>query len=529
MAQFSVKIMRLTGSVLGENQHAQNRLMPSGQDYETVGELYHALAAGLSHLTDRLGEAGLFTGLAKRQIGPDLVGLPGLQTISTLSEALAAIDTIVEQGEGAPAHTEDGHYQRFVTIRSEYEGFLKANPRFVPARPVAANPVMRKPVSAANRVWVNDPQAAAVMDYANALYGQMLRLLCQAFGRDGVADEKRVLVNAAIDLMFALTPAAEHLGTLAANGEDACNAGMSFAMLRPLTALPQGPSEWRVLDQRFAELEATAASLAASGARLAQSAEAVTRVAAAFRTGHSTLRPSDIEVADASPPVSLSAPAAPTVRDGVEVVEGKDVTLAFDTKRCIHARHCVTGAPRTFLANVEGPWLHPDETSADQLAIIASMCPSGAITLARKDGRADETAPEVNTCQIRENGPLAFRADLRIDGHPDGYRATLSRCGQSRNKPWCDGSHVAAGFQASGEPATVSLDAIAPRGGPMDIRPQTNGPLAVSGPLEICAGTGRVVQRVSGARLCRCGASANKPFCDGSHGRIGFKSSLAAE
>ncbi len=62
------------------------------------------------------------------------------------------------------------------------------------------------------------------------------------------------------------------------------------------------------------------------------------------------------------------------------------------------------------------------------------------------------------------------------------------------------------------------------RDGPMHIDPQTDGPLQVRGNLEIVSGTGRVVARVTSARLCRCGGSANKPFCDGTHARIGFTS-----
>jgi CDGSH-type Zn-finger protein len=62
------------------------------------------------------------------------------------------------------------------------------------------------------------------------------------------------------------------------------------------------------------------------------------------------------------------------------------------------------------------------------------------------------------------------------------------------------------------------------RDGPLAIDPQTDGPLQVRGNLEITSGTGRVVARVVQARLCRCGASNTKPFCDGSHARVGFKS-----
>jgi CDGSH-type Zn-finger protein len=117
-----------------------------------------------------------------------------------------------------------------------------------------------------------------------------------------------------------------------------------------------------------------------------------------------------------------------------------------------------------------------------------------------------------------------LRGDLRIDGVAMGYRATLCRCGASKNKPFCDGSHHDAGFAASGEPPTRSTEMLAHRDGALAIDPQPDGPLRVRGNLEITSGTGRVVARVTNANLCRCGGSQSKPFCDGTHARIGFKS-----
>jgi CDGSH-type Zn-finger protein len=104
------------------------------------------------------------------------------------------------------------------------------------------------------------------------------------------------------------------------------------------------------------------------------------------------------------------------------------------------------------------------------------------------------------------------------------FRATLCRCGKSKRKPYCDGSHAAAGFAATGEPATLPSEPLAERGGALTIKPIPNGPLQVTGNVEICSGTGRTVSRTQAARLCRCGASENKPFCDNSHARIGFRS-----
>ena len=206
----------------------------------------------------------------------------------------------------------------------------------------------------------------------------------------------------------------------------------------------------------------------------------------------------------------------------IERVRGQKVTLIFDGKKCIHSRFCVTGAPKTFLANVEGPWLHPDDTSAEHLVEVAHLCPSGAVRYERHDGGPQESAPEVNMARLRENGPVAFHGQLTLDGEPIGYRATLCRCGASKNKPFCDGAHHDIGFIASGEPESKTTDMLPARDGPVDFAPQKDGPLKVSGNLELCAGGGRVVQRGTTAYLCRCGHSQAKPFCDGSHKAAGF-------
>jgi len=55
------------------------------------------------------------------------------------------------------------------------------------------------------------------------------------------------------------------------------------------------------------------------------------------------------------------------------------------------------------------------------------------------------------------------------------------------------------------------------------IQPQVNGPLKVTGDIEVVAADGTVLKRMTEAWLCRCGNSANKPFCDSSHKKAGFR------
>lgn len=208
----------------------------------------------------------------------------------------------------------------------------------------------------------------------------------------------------------------------------------------------------------------------------------------------------------------------------VETVKGREVTIVFDGKRCVHSRNCVLSHPEVFVPNVKGEWIYPDAAPAAEVVRIGQNCPSGAIRVLWNDRVAgSDVPPVVNTLRVRENGPLALEAPILLNGVAlDSPRATLCRCGASANKPFCDGSHVAAGFTATGEPAVKESEPLAARDGVVAVQPLTNGPLKVVGNLEVVSGTGRTVNRVTQAFLCRCGHSANKPYCDGSHKKVGF-------
>ena len=208
--------------------------------------------------------------------------------------------------------------------------------------------------------------------------------------------------------------------------------------------------------------------------------------------------------------------------DAIEQVAGRWAIISFDGRRCIHARRCVISQPGVFKANVQGAWIDPDAASAEDLMFVALNCPSGAIQVTRLDGGPPEPAPLVNTITVRENGPLAVNARIELGGQAIGMRATLCRCGASKNKPYCDGSHTGVAFVATGEPATKPSEPLAARDGVLKITPYADGPLGVSGAVEILSGTGRTLERAKATALCRCGGSNNKPYCDGTHKTIGF-------
>ena len=505
------------------------RLTAAATDYATVGQLYSTIGAGLRRLATELGEDQLFVGDEAHQLGPDVLAMEGLTTVRCLRTAEAALAFIVHQGEGSDPAEETSHYWRFLAVRDDYREKLALRPGFQPARPAAHSPVMRKPLSSDGRVWVQNEAAASLLDLGNAIYTHSLRCLSLAYA--GVEKPvQRILIEAGVALMRELTTVGSRLTTLeAGNEKPQVTAGLSFATSRSAAALTPTPGSLAALIERTQEIGLRAQALAVGDASLRTVALAMTQLAQRLQhvrmkvrgeapDGQSGLGGGDTFVA----PPTEEVPAATGAK--AEVVQGEHLELIFDAERCIHARHCVLTQPQVFQANVKGPWLNPDAATVEAMVTVAHLCPSGAVQYRRKDGGPEEGVPLVNLVQLRENGPLGVRGAIVLDGRSVGFRATLCRCGASQNKPYCDGSHKTVGFLASAEPDTRASEALDVRDGPLAIDPETNGPLVVTGNLEVCSGTGRTIDRTESVRLCRCGGSANKPFCDGSHRTIGFRS-----
>lgn len=204
--------------------------------------------------------------------------------------------------------------------------------------------------------------------------------------------------------------------------------------------------------------------------------------------------------------------------------ETDTLTIQFNARRCIHARKCVLGLPKAFVPEKGRDWIQAQEASTEDMVKVIEACPSGALSYTRKDGAAAEAVPQINTVRLWEHGPVEVHGDLEM---PDGSRRTraaLCRCGASKSKPYCDNSHIDMKFKASSEPQSdpETADAPLPVAGVLKVAPQKDGPLMLDGPMEIIAASGRRIRTTERAFLCRCGASANKPFCDGRHKDIGF-------
>jgi len=216
------------------------------------------------------------------------------------------------------------------------------------------------------------------------------------------------------------------------------------------------------------------------------------------------------------------------VSEKVRRYEGKDVVVEYDAKRCIHVAECVHGLPAVFEKD-RRPWVDADGAEADRVAEAVLRCPTGALHFERKDGGAEESVPKENVARLEGDGPIYVRGDIEIvDGagalRLSDVRVAFCRCGASQNKPFCDGRHSEAGFTASGDMADPKPkpEEFSP-GGKLTVTPLDNGPLRAEGVLEVRSSDGEQTSYHDvRAFLCRCGASKNKPYCDGTHKEIGF-------
>lgn len=218
--------------------------------------------------------------------------------------------------------------------------------------------------------------------------------------------------------------------------------------------------------------------------------------------------------------------------------ESDDVAVTWDPRRCIHSAECVRGLRDAFDPD-RVPWIDPSRADAGTIAEVIERCPTGALHHTRKDGGSAERPDSENVARIGPDGPVYVRGRIRIE-LPGGdvmeeTRVALCRCGASQDKPFCDGSHEEIGFS---DPGAIQGGRLVPRdesaeesaedpesdraGEAVTFRCAENGPLLVRGPLRVEGTDGSTSAGHKGA-LCRCGHSATRPFCDGSHRDAGFE------
>ena len=129
---------------------------------------------------------------------------------------------------------------------------------------------------------------------------------------------------------------------------------------------------------------------------------------------------------------------------------GKRITIHDNRDICAHAGACTDDLKSVFRMKQE-PWIDPDGASVDEIIATIRKCPSGALSYSI-DGveqRDQERAPMVT---VTNDGPYAITGGVELEGAAFGDGAsrehyTLCRCGGSKNKPFCDGTHWSIGFK----------------------------------------------------------------------------------
>ena len=123
---------------------------------------------------------------------------------------------------------------------------------------------------------------------------------------------------------------------------------------------------------------------------------------------------------------------------------GRRITIHDNRAICAHAGYCTEGLASVFSSERE-PWIDPDGASVDEIVATVRKCPSGALSYSI-DGVEQDVGPRDPEIAATENGPYAVTGGIELRGAQFGDGAsrehfTLCRCGASRNKPFCDGSH----------------------------------------------------------------------------------------
>jgi hypothetical protein len=235
-----------------------DEIMPRRQEFTTVGHLYRGIMAGLTGLAARLGERALFPGPRRAQATPELFGWPQLIAVTGMDSACAAIEEIIEQGEGARGDWQPAHYGRFLGIWEEYRRLREKDPDFEPAQPVIPA-FTRQPFDIAEpQPLLTDPATRGVAELFNLGYEVLLQVLTRFFTHTDETDEQLgTLVEAAFGLMAGvMRPLGAALTRMPAGpGHPGRTAGPVFEMYYQMgNFVPWRAAAWALLSERVAVL-----------------------------------------------------------------------------------------------------------------------------------------------------------------------------------------------------------------------------------------------------------------------------------
>ena len=495
-------------------------IVPRSQDFKTVGHLYRSIEAGFAHLADKFGERRLFVGPPRAQATQQYFSWPELVAVTDTASAQKAIDEILEQGEGPRGNWRDAHFGQFVEILDEYTQLREVNPAFDPARPVVT--VNVRPSERDTGVpLVTDPLTRQVMDLFNVSYEALLLMLQRFFAHTEETDAQlKALAAATVNLMFqAIKPLGDLVTTLPAGPDyPARTAGPSFELFYESdTVLPHREAAWILITERLRQAaeycEPDGPCAPAVAERLAAVKSSLTDIA---RSLEAHLPARDIETeppAPAEPVADLLVRAADFYRTG-RPFTGHANDLLSNLGDLIRSTYPVVlarqGDPRT-LACLVNSVLRP---LAESLPAPADTAPA-------------DTAPTASPASPNSQTPDAPPAPDELWDTALLATRLRARFGRSAPPGLLEATAALQDLAVNEVPASeraARLAALADQLGnlPPGIITAKNGPYLVTNVPAMRNPLGERLTLPPQLALCRCGASALKPFCDGTHATSGF-------
>ncbi|WMW22975.1 CDGSH iron-sulfur domain-containing protein [Methanolobus mangrovi] len=138
------------------------------------------------------------------------------------------------------------------------------------------------------------------------------------------------------------------------------------------------------------------------------------------------------------------------IPDKVDSYEGKHITIHNNRGVCSHIGHCVFNLPSVFRKGMN-PWIDPDGAEPEEIIKLIKTCPSGALSYTI-NGELHKEYPHDPEIFITRDGPYNIVGGIKLDD-PDGSKPetqdhyALCRCSASKNKPFCDGTHLFIEFK----------------------------------------------------------------------------------
>lgn len=444
--------------------------LPEDDKYETLGQFYQAIEEGFERLCRELGEEAVFGGDPARQVTDKLYygGSGRIIAVTNLSSALAALEEIVEQGEGMDhqeiwdgdrnmfhaEREEVGHYFRFNEIRAGRSYQQGDTPQSGPTGEsfiVDWDAVYNMRPNPRAQDYAEGSEIRAKMDDFNRTYSSILHLLHECF------NGKPNLLAVATGAMYELKQQAIELMQMP-SGDGTTTVGPSFEYVPPERRHPMAHLVRKiVVMENGPYLVYGDIPLAYKTRIFSEHGEPLTwqkgqifeteETYALCRCGQSSSKPfcdgtharvvfDGTESADTGPTT-----ARQVLHAGVGIVVKRDASL------CMHAGFC--GNRLTSISKMV-PETADSQVRA-QIIAMAERCPSGSYTYALEPDGANIEPDLPQAIAVTPDGPLWVTGEIpigRADGQPleTRNRITICRCGASKNKPLCDGSHEEVGF-----------------------------------------------------------------------------------